>query len=339
MTPYIAETNIPLQISRCAANKSVLITGDSGSGKTVAMRKMARERSRKGQKVLVFNYGGTHEEILADRKNYNVIKAREEGVPIPFLECFSSPYGGSEEDADVCEAVAEVFSQINRMGYVAQSYFEEACQRAIQMRETCDDDMRCLYKAVLLLEEGNKILIPKYRNLLTRIKFHKNFDLWREGKVTVLDFSGYPYQTQLFLTQLILSVIWRYYRIFGQQMEGETTLVLDEFQNLPLREGAVLTQILREGRKFHLSLLLATQTLFTFDAAKRIILQQPATKIYFRPVEEELKRISKHFPDLKPADAERLLQGLGIGECLANGVFDVAGSARYRTLKVSFWED
>lgn len=306
----------------------------------MCIRKMAMERSRKGQKVLVFNYGGAHEETLTDRENYNVIKVKEEGVSIPLLERFSSPYGGSEEDADVCEAVAEIFSQMSRMGYVARAFLEDACQRALQMRETYDDDMKCLYEAVLLLgEPENKILIAKYRALFTRVKFHKNFDLWREGKVTVLDFSGYPPRTQLSLTQLILSVIWRYYRIFGQRMEGETTLVLDEFQNLPLRDGSVLTQFLREGRKFHLSLLLATQTLFTFDTAKRAILQQPATKLYFRPVEEELKRISKCFPDLKPSDAERLLQGLGVGECLASGVFDVAGRARRRTLKMSFWED
>ncbi len=63
----------------------------------MCIRKMAMERSRKGQKVLVFNYGGAHEEILTDRENYNVIKVKEEGVSIPLLERFSSPYGEAKK--------------------------------------------------------------------------------------------------------------------------------------------------------------------------------------------------------------------------------------------------
>lgn len=99
-----------------------------------------------------------------------------------------------------------------------------------------------------------------------------------------------------------------------------------------------MAQILREGRKFNLSLLLATQTLFTFNTDKRLLLQQPATKLYFKPVESELKKIAKQFPDIDPKDAERLLQGLRIGECLATGEFEIAGRSEFRTLKVSFRE-
>ncbi len=336
---YIEGTDIMIDISEEAVNQSILITGDSGSGKTVAMKRIEVERAKAGQNVLAINYGGTHEDILSDDSHYHVIKAKREGIPIPLLEPFSSEDGGKEEDADVCEAITDVFSQTEGLGFNGRYLLEEACQNAIELRETYDDDMECLRDGILLLEEGEaEYLMAKFRKIFKRARFHKILDLWRPGKVTVIDLSGYPRPTQLTITQLILSALWRNHQIYGQRMGTGTMIALDEFQNLPLKDGSILAQILREGRKFNLSLLLATQTLFTFDTTKRIVLQQPGTKLYFKPVETELKKIAKQFPDMAAADAERLLQGLGVGECLACGEFVIAGASKLRTLKVTFRE-
>lgn len=334
---HITDKNFILPISKQAVNQSIEITGESGKGKSTALKIIAVEKAKEGQNVLAFNFGGTFEDVLYDDRNYHLIKVKKEGIPVPLLECFDSPCGGREDEADVSEAIAEAFSEVAPIGYMAKYLLETACQKAIRMRGAYSDDMKCLFDAIISQEDDEKkILLAKYSNVLTRVKFKQNFDLWEPKKVSVLDFSGYPLKMQLLLTQLILSVFWRWYRIFGQQMEGGTMLVLDEFQNLPLKDDSILTQILREGRKFKLSLLLATQTIFSFDVAKRIILQQPGTKLYFKPVESEVKKIAKLFPDINAADAERLLQTLKIGECLACGEFEIAGSTKFRTLKLSF---
>ncbi|MCI9097481.1 MAG: ATP-binding protein [Lachnospiraceae bacterium] len=336
---YIAGTGMELRISRYAANQSVLITGGSGNGKTFAMKKISQKMKEDDWKLLVFNYNGTHDDILSDSQNYNVIRVKSEGIPLPLLERYSSQHGGIEEDADVCEAIVEAFSQVVKLGYAARYLLGQACQNAIRTRNLYVDDMECLYNAILSIEDDGKILLlSKYQNVLTRVKFGKRFDLWKQGKISVLDFSGYSSTTQIILTRLVMSILWRRHQIFGQEMTSETVLVLDEFQNLPLVDHSILAQILREGRKFKLYLLLATQSLFTFDTSKRLILQQPATKLYFKPVGAELKRIAKQFPDIDPADAERLLQGLRIGECLATGEFEIAETSRMRTLKVTFRE-
>lgn len=336
---YIVGTNMGCSISKDAVNQSILIMGESGAGKSEAAEKIARQRAKTGKKTLLLDYGGAHKGMVLDDKNYFLIKVKEAGIPLPLFERFSSVDGGDEEEADVCEAVVDAFSQVAKLGYGGRYLLEKACQEAMMMRETYDDDMKCLYDAVSLLEEDEKrLLMAKFHNLFLRVKFHKKMDLWRPGKVSVVDFSGYPKSMQLILTQLVLSVLWRYYQIYGHQMEEGTMIMLDEFQNLPLKDGFVLTQILREGRKFNLSLLLATQTIFTFDVATRTILQQPGTKLYFRPVESELKKIAKQFPDIGVADAEKLLQNLKIGECLACGEFEIAGRSKLKTLKVSFRE-
>ena len=165
---------------------------------------------------------------------------------------------------------------------------------------------------------------------------HTEADLWTKGKVTILDFSGYTQWSQILIAQLVLSILWRQYRVNGQQEQEGTWVVVDEFQNFPLKEDSVLTQILREGRKFKLSLILATQTLAGFDVNQRAVLQQPATKLYFKPAESDLRRIANGFPDMDSKEASIILQNLRIGECLASGEFQIGCQNQARTLKIRF---
>jgi DNA phosphorothioation-dependent restriction protein DptH len=64
-------------------------------------------------------------------------------------------------------------------------------------------------------------------------------------------------------------------------------LVLDEAQNLDLTEGAPVTKYLREGRKFGLSLILATQIIRGLSSDKQSRLFQAGHKLFFRPSDTE----------------------------------------------------
>lgn len=327
----------PLFVSSIASNYHFLITGGSGEGKSTAEKHIEKKLGEAGMKVIAFNVNGTHEDVIHDKKNFYVIRVKKDGVPFSLLECISFPDGTKEDWTDVSEAVTEVFSQAGRMGYKQRYLLQEACERAMALRENCTDDMCCLLNAVNSLENGaGEILLAKYGSILKHVRFGAEIDLWREGKVTILDFSGYPQRSQILIAQLVLSIIWRWHRANGQQVQKGTWVVLDEFQNFPLKEDSVLTQILREGRKFKLSLILATQTLEGFDVKQRAILQQPATKLYFKPAESELRKIANMFPDIKPAEAKIILQGLRVGECLASGEFTIGRETMHRTLKINF---
>lgn len=318
-------------LSKESANLDFLFIGQKGSGKTMAMESIERDLAKAGIHVLILNYGGTHDNVLFDKEFYRVVRVKKEGIPIPILSCFSN----AEEDADVCEAVVEVFHQMNSMGYVHQSLMMEACERARKMRSTYADDMKCIHDAITAIDEESTLL-PKYRNIFTRVKFSQTFDLWHPRKATVLDLAGYSQTMQIWISQLVISLLWRYHRACGQKMDVGTWIVLDEFQNLPLQDSSLVAQILREGRKYKLSLILATQTLSSFNTAKRAMLQQPGTKLYFRPVESDLRRIAKGFPDMDPADARSILEELRVGECLASGEFKIGHETRLRTLKIKF---
>lgn len=62
--------------------------------------------------------------------------------------------------------------------------------------------------------------------------------------------------------EILLSYLWRSIQICSNR--ENVTFSMNEYQNLMIGEGSVLRNILREGRKFKINLLLATQTLSVF---------------------------------------------------------------------------
>ena len=82
--------------------------------------------------------------------------------------------------------------------------------------------------------------------------------------------------------------------------------------------------ILREGRKFGISLLLATQMLSVFDNATRAVINQAATRLYFRPEANDIKNVAK---EIDPENMQRwmnVLKTLKRGEAVTVGEFDIS---------------
>lgn len=331
------DSEAPVCIADTAHNQHILIEGGSGEGKSTAVKQIAENICRTGNRVLVLNVNGSFGETSDENGCFPVIRAKRDGIPLSFLECLDMSDGTREDPDDVAEAVVEVFSQAERMGYVQKYLLSQAAKEAVMLRANCSDDMCCLKKALSDMEDDEgKVLLAKFASFLGRVCFKKEAGLWAKGRAVVLDLSGYQQRVQIVIAQLIMSILWRQSRADGQRGSNATWLVVDEFQNFSLRQDSVLTQILREGRKFKLSLILATQTLAGFDVKQRTVLQQPATKLYFRPVESDIRRIANGFPDMNPADARAILKGLQVGECLASGEFAIGGETRLRTLKMYF---
>jgi len=70
-------------------------------------------------------------------------------------------------------------------------------------------------------------------------------------------------------------------------------VVLDEAQNLDLSEQSPVAKYLTEGRKFGLSLILATQTMKNLQGDKLNRLFQAGHKLFFRPADTELQEHAK----------------------------------------------
>lgn len=123
---------------------------------------------------------------------------------------------------------------------------------------------------------------------------------------------------------IIEFVLWDLF--FHAQRHGNpahpSLIVLDEIQNLSLQSGSPVDKILREGRKFGIGLIAATQS---FSGVKQSLstLNQAAYKLYFRPADNEMAECGKQLHDVDPScsasDWKVHLTRLKRGECYIVG--------------------
>lgn len=119
-----------------------------------------------------------------------------------------------------------------------------------------------------------------------------------------------------------MSTLWRNIQ-FGSfsSIYGECIIVLDEFQNIALKNGSTLRLLLHEGRRWGINLLLSTQTLEIFPNEVVAALNQSATRLYFRPSQYDYRKTVKEILQYTGCDLSKELASLKIGECFGVGNF------------------
>ncbi|RYD70387.1 MAG: ATP-binding protein [Verrucomicrobiaceae bacterium] len=98
--------------------------------------------------------------------------------------------------------------------------------------------------------------------------------------------------------------------------------MLDEVQNLDHRDESPLAQLLREGRKFGFSLILATQIMSNLQKDEKDRLFNAAHKLFFRPADTEMRtyaEIASISTGEKPESWIQKLAALKKGECYSIG--------------------
>ena len=94
------------------------------------------------------------------------------------------------------------------------------------------------------------------------------------------------------------------------------TVVLDELVDLNLENSGPINTILRKGGKLHLSLLIAAQHFSAEDDRLGRLIGNCSIKVFFRPMDNTLTAIAKHYKIDKSQ-----LASLEQGECIAVGPF------------------
>lgn len=328
-----------VQLADDVLNHSILITGISGAGKTYAMKLLEKNIIEQGGTVLVLNYNGTHNNhVLMERVRY--INVFRDGLPLNIFTLIEKPDGTFESEDDMIESVLDTFCCVSELGVRQRGRLRKLIQEAVKLKNENNDDLQSL--GTVFRESEDKVAESVYEHfyqLFTKVRINKSDDLIKKAKINVLDLTGFSIGTQQFLAEIVMAIVWRYYRLWGQSIKEILHIACDEFQVLNIREHSVITQILREGRKHHVAMLLATQTLETFCKMERAVLFQAATQLYFQPAPSEIKSILRYLNVEDTKKIHTLLKELKRGECIANGRFLVGGKIIERPLGISFWEE
>lgn len=331
-------------ISKFSPNASICLTGISGSGKTVRMQKIELACVQNGATVIVFDLNQTHTEsqiFVPIYEAYNLyinrIEAIKDGINLSFLTAIQDAQGKQESFVSLVNSAVNALTAGQNMGLQQIGVLRNAVMNVVKNRAHFQTDVEAI--AYFLLQDDDARANAVYQRLWTVLNsgvLRPSEKKIQYGKVNILDFSGLDALTKSTLVEITLSAIWRNTTMRGTDIKGtELILALDEFQLLSWQKNAVMRDILREGRRFGIKVLMATQTLEIFPKDVVSLLNQMANRLVFRPPTSEICRLAKMIDPKKLEMWADQLNNLRIGESIGLGDFNVGGREVRHPIKLN----
>jgi DNA phosphorothioation-dependent restriction protein DptH len=323
-------------------NRHLLIFGSSGQGKTYAIQCLLCEMSRFRQNSLIIDYTNgflpnqlenVTKEMLQPQQH--VIK--NDPLPInPFIPQ-KADNGGiifQENANDIAKRIAGLFDSVYQIGDQQYSVLHRAIMDGVgALGRKMDLDQMLTIIESLADEKRFKASAQSLHNKLRPFVLDRPFRSGEEGVdweylfskqkpfCNIFQLAGMDERSSRLITEFILWDLYGYLQAKGQKSDPKV-VVLDEVQNLDHKEGSPLSKYLREGRKFGLSLILATQTMSNMKKDERDRMFQADHKLFFKPADTELKAfadIASLATQQRVDDWVQRLSSLAKGECYSIG--------------------
>jgi len=319
------------------SNRHLLITGTSGQGKTYSIQTMLFELNKKGVSSVIFDYTEGFmkkqlEEVFITHLNDSIKEhiIYSVGVPInPFVrhEIELGDITVKEKPADVASRLADIFTHVYEFGEQQSAAIFSAALNGIN---TYGDamNMRKFQTELENVQETNKTaktVLSKMEPFFQTVSFESSdsFD-WGDilygdnAGVNIFQLTLINRDMQVIVTELMLWDMWYYSKKYGSK-EKPFVVVLDEAQNLSHKNGSPSATILTEGRKFGWSAWFATQSLKVLRDDEVTRLSQAAFKLYFKPTDDEIVKISKLLDPTGEYSWVADIKKLQKGQCIVAG--------------------
>lgn len=310
-------------------NSHLLILGGSGYGKTYFLCRQMEEDLSKGGRIFLVDYSGSYTEAELQKNGFrflnkvNFFNPKETGLEWPFPEKILP---------------SALIDTLNNVLNIKSYYQKKLLTYGIELvlsnnRIFSIPLLKCQFES-LLSENDDTEDKKNILHLLTKIEpysplheihFSCKKDMDGNNKspsIIILQLSDYPEIHRKFLVEFFAEMFWITTR-FGEKDAG--IIILDEFQNLNLSPGKALSSMLREGRKFGLSVYLSSQFIGGYDNEAVSTLMQAANKFFFHPCGNDLKSIANLIDPNSPNEWKVILKNLHRGEAVLSGSFCIGG--------------
>ena len=249
------EVNFDL-FDQSSINFNGLVTGESGSGKSMFVQKLVKEEFEKGRSILVLDLGNSFKKLA------NYFEARE----------FSKSF--------------------NPMAFSNPHYLKEFCLSFLDKGELTKKDEGVVFKVISeVISKGEKI---NFKELIAEIDRElKGFSLYfeeylsyfndevytksKEAEFVYVDTTIYPDKVK----KGLIIYLFEYFKNFN---DSEKLLVIDEAWSLLKDNAAYIEECFRTFRKFKASAIAISQSLGDFykDSLGRAIFNNSFYKFIFR---------------------------------------------------------
>lgn len=316
-------------------NRHLLIFGGSGSGKTYAIQGILIEMAKAGQHTAIIDYTDgflpSHlDPVFAESTKAKTHVLAHEPFPInPFQRLAKDEPGIGliEEKAhNVASRVADVFCSVYTVGDVQRAALTHSIEKGLkQSQDFSLDDLLVLLETT---SETSGNLALKISEFVKQDPFSPGIGSGWENiysgnqLVHILQLTSLSSEIQKLITEFALWDLFAYATRHGNKNKP-LPVVLDEMQNLDHRNNQALDKLLREGRKFGVGLILATQTISNFDKEQKGRLFQAGHKLFFKPAETERQAFAQILADTSQSRTKTEwiaeLSKLNKGECWSIG--------------------
>lgn len=289
-----------------AANPHVLILGESGFGKTYTISCLLAELSQRGVSSIVFDYGqgfaldAAPKQFVEWTRPVEVHAARD-GIDVNPLTIFETDVLGP---INVAQRVADTFCRVySRLGVQQHAVLRQAVIDTFSNmgidpanRRTWDQSpppFRSIFDTLQSiasdpLQPQSSVAASVASHISTMFVFNtfrptgQHLD-WSEllklrDRVVILQLKGLEYSLEQAVTEFLLWNLIGYVESKGPS-PLRCFVVLDEAHRMSFDRGTPVEKLLREGRKFGLGLLLASQQPEDFSP---VAFGNTATKVVFQ---------------------------------------------------------
>lgn len=321
----------------CSNNLHILVTGETGTGKSTALIHLAKELAKTGAEIYIPDYSGyfttsnlgIRESILEHPAISQPFKGhqKDEEAPVVLLryaEMLADIWHlGPNQYALVVSALMEM----SDMNYETLN-FQNPFARYLRFSESqlCYDIGLLSYCLVEIDEKEGKRLAERFLDILILQKPYQKTLSLQDSNIKTLT---YPAINGTLISRLTNMFLYSIFMKHAYQKNTATTyIILDEIQNLNWALNSVLVKLLKEGRKFNINLILATQTL-TDEFSKPILnaILQADLHLIFNPPASDYRLINKIICDTRYNDSKPCLP---TGFCLASGYLCADHTNTYR---------
>lgn len=310
-----------------APNNHIYLSGQSGNGKSFAIREYITQAAKQGCRVVVFDCSGDYNnsskcDALSDAGCSVSVKNVRDMLRIQPFRAMKLTEDYTEGSTDIADRVSEMLADAYQMKGQKQRV---ALRSALRSYLVCIDDVQkagianfCayverddrMYKELepLMLRLGDMSRI--YCDALENIDWELN-----NSGISILQFNTLPYpDIQVLITELLLSDLWITKLEAGQSCP--VIAVIDECQRFRFRESSMLVRILREGRKYQFSGFFSSQWINDKQAVQA--LEQAALRGFFFPGSTNVRTLAVHLgcDNKEKNELAKLIQRMNIGDYL-----------------------
>ena len=310
-------------------NGHLFILGQSGTGKTYFLYRKMEEDVNNGKRIIVWDYSASYSDSEREKNQF-----RGTGAIKIFNPCKSELkwiYRGADLRAALLDALTKSLKIC--------SYYQKKLLKEVLAGEEMSNGRGgfTFPKLMLSLEylRSKKEDADSEKNLghlLTRLAPYEDIRDIKFVKadeknippvacpVTIIQLSDYPELQRKFLTEFLSELFWQEVR---EGKKRADIVLYDEFQNVSLEPGNALSTMLREGRKFELSVHLSSQFLGNYNYEAVDTLMQAGNMLFFRPVPKDLALVAGLIDPERKREWKRILGSLQVGEAVLKGRYTI----------------